>query len=168
MNLPHSKSFRSPITRSVLPKYTILINAIAVPLQLGLYNARKKVLQLDIEGQTSEMLLEAVEKWLDDYEVERCIYVNGPGSYMAIKLTYIMLRTLEMVRGIRFFGVSAFELNGAKPVKAMGNLYFTKEKETIITQKFDDKVKQEFWLPDHLSALSLDAENRPHYILPAV
>jgi len=151
-----------------LPKYTILINAIAVPLQLGLYSENRKITQLDIEGQTSEVLLAAVEKWLEEYEVERCIYVNGPGSYMAIKLTYLMLRTIEMIRGITFFGVSAFELNGGKPVKAMGNLYFTKEKETIMTQKFDDKVKQEFWLPDDLRVLSLEEENMPHYILPAV
>ena len=151
-----------------MPKYTILINAIAVPLQLGLYSENRKITQLDIEGQTSEVLLAAVEKWLEEYEVERCIYVNGPGSYMAIKLTYLMLRTIEMIRGITFFGVSAFELNGGKPVKAMGNLYFTKEKETIMTQKFDDKVKQEFWLPDDLRVLSLEEENMPHYILPAV
>jgi len=154
--------------RCVLPKYTILINAIAVPVQLGLYCENRKVTTLEIEGQTSEVLLPAVEKWLNSYSVERCIYVNGPGSYMAIKLTYIMLRTVEMIRGITFFGISAFELNGGKPVKAMGNLYFTKEKETIMTQKFDEKVKQEFWLPDDLSALSLDKENKPHYSLPAV
>jgi len=153
---------------SVLPSHTILINAIAVPLQLGLYCEDKKISEREIEGQTSEVLLDAVEVWLDTYIVERCIYVNGPGSYMAIKLTYIMLRTIEMLRGVRFDGVSAFALNGGKPVKAMGNLYFTKEKETIMTQKFDENVKQEFWLPDNLSALSLDKENRPRYILPAV
>ena len=151
-----------------MPKCTILINAIAVPLQLGLYRENRKITQLEIEGQTSEVLLAAVERWLEEYEVERCIYVNGPGSYMAIKLTYLMLRTIEMIRGITFFGVSAFELNGGKPVKAMGNLYFTKEKETIMTQKFDDKVKQEFWLPDDLRVVSLEEENMPHYILPAV
>ncbi len=153
---------------AVLPKYTILINTIANPLQLGLYGDNQKISAITIEGQTSESLLQAIEKWLNSYTIEKCIYVSGPGSYMAIKLTYLMLRTLEMVRGIPFFGISAFELNGGKPVKAMGNLYFTKEKETIMTKKFDEKVTQEFWLPDNLSALSLDRENRPHYILPAV
>ena len=154
--------------RSVLPSYTVVINSIAVPLQLGLYRENKKIAVLEIEGQTSEVLLTAVEKWLSTYAVTHCIYVNGPGSYMAIKLTYIMLRTIEMVRKIPFDGVSAFALNGGKPIKAMGNLYFTKEKETIMTKKFDESVKQEFWLPDDLSALSLDEENKPHYILPAV
>jgi tRNA A37 threonylcarbamoyladenosine modification protein TsaB len=139
-----------------------------VPIQVGIYDDGRCTEQHEIEGQTSEVLLRFLETVLDRYPIKKIIYVNGPGSYMAIKLTYIMLRTIEMVRGIHFDGVSAFELNGGNPIKAMGNLYFTKEKETIMTQKFDDKVKQEFWLPDNLSALSLEKENTPHYILPAV
>ncbi len=151
-----------------MPNDTLLINSIAVPIQVGIYHADKCIEKHEIEGQTSEVLLRFLEAVLDKHQIKKIIYVNGPGSYMAIKLTYIMLRTIEMVRGIHFDGVSAFELNGDKPIKAMGNLYFTKEKETIMTQKFDDRVKQEFWLPDDLSALCLDKENTPHYILPAV
>lgn len=152
----------------VLHNYKILVNSISSPIQIGLYENDKLIESITIEGHTSEVLLESVEKIFKDYNVDSIIYVNGPGSYMAIKLTYIMLRTIEMIKRIKFYGVSAFELNGLKPVKAMGNLYFIKEKETIITQKFDSKVKQEFWLPDDLSAISLDKDNKPHYILPAV
>ncbi len=137
-------------------------------MQVGLYDEGYCIERYEIEGQTSEVLLPFIEKLLDTYQISRILYVNGPGSYMAIKLTYIMLRSIEMLRGIPFDGVSGFSLNGAKPIKAMGNLYFTKEKETIMTQKFDDKVKQEFWLPDDLSALSIEKENTPHYSLPAV
>jgi len=155
-------------TRRALPDITVLINSIAVPIQVGIYREGKNIEKREIEGQTSEVLLETLEEIMEHYEIEKIIYVNGPGSYMAIKLTYLMLRTLEMVRAISFEGVSAFELNGGKPIKAMGNLYFIKEKETIMTQKFDEKVRQEFWLPDNLQALSLDRGNRPHYILPAV
>jgi tRNA A37 threonylcarbamoyladenosine modification protein TsaB len=145
-----------------------LINSIAVPLQIGLYQAGQCIEKREPEGQTSEVLLPELEELLEQYSIEKILYVNGPGSYMAIKLTYITLCTIEMIRGIGFAGVSAFELNGGKPIKAIGHLYFTKEKETIITQKFDEKVMQEFWLPDDLSALSLEKKNTPHYILPAV
>lgn len=151
-----------------MPKYTLLINSIAVPVQLGLYQDDQMHKSYLLEGQTSEVLLPQIEKLLGAYNITRCIYVSGPGSYMAIKLTYIMLRSMEMLQGIPFWGLSGFALNNGKPIKAMGNLYFTKEKETIMTQKFDEKVKQEFWLPDDLSALSYEEENRPHYILPAV
>ena len=151
-----------------MPEIVLLINPIAVPIQVGVYQDEKNIEKMEINGQTSEVLLEILEQLMERYQIAKIIYVNGPGSYMAIKLTYLMLRTVEMLRGICFEGVSAFELNDAKPIKAMGHLYFIKEKETIMTQKFDDKVKQEFWLPDDLRVLSLDKENRPHYILPAV
>jgi len=151
-----------------LAKITLLINSIATPIQVGVYKSKKNIEKIEICGQTSEVLLKTLEKLMMQYEIEKIIYVNGPGSYMAIKLTYLILRTIEMLKGICFQGVSAFELNSGKPIKAMGLLYFTKEKETIMTQKFNKKIKQEFWLPDDLQVLSLDKENRPRYILPAV
>ena len=128
----------------------------------------EKIEALEVEGQTSEVLLPLLEKLFETYTIEKILYVNGPGSYMAIKLTYIMLRSIEMLRGIPFAGVSGFALNNAEPIKAMGLLYFTKEKETIMTKKFDEIRKQKFWLPDDLRALPLERENRPDYILPAV
>jgi tRNA A37 threonylcarbamoyladenosine modification protein TsaB len=146
----------------------VLINAISVPLQIGVYRDSIAIDKIEIDGKTSDVLLQEIEKLQQCYGIDSFIYANGPGSYMSIKLTYILLRTIEMIRGIPFSGCSAFELNGGKPVRAMGNIYFTKEKETIITQKFDEKVMQEFWLPDDLSALSLEKENIPLYILPAV
>ena len=139
-----------------------------MPIQVGIYSAESCIDRYEIDGQTSAVLLQQMEKILEQYSVSRIIYVNGPGSYMAIKLTYIMLQTIKLIRGIEFEGCSAFELNGGKPVRAMGSLYFIKEKETIITKKFDEKVKQEFWLPDDLSTIVLDTDNKPHYALPAV
>ena len=139
-----------------------------MPLQVGVYSDEGCVDRYEIDGQTSAVLLQQMEKIFEQYSVSRIIYVNGPGSYMAIKLTYIMLQTIKLIRGIEFDGCSAFELNGGKPVRAMGSLYFIKEKETIITKKFDEKVKQEFWLPDNLSAIVLEMDNKPQYILPAV
>ena len=151
-----------------MPDFTVLIDSISVPLQVGIYNAECCIDRYEIDGQTSAVLLQQMEKIFEQYSVSRIIYVNGPGSYMAIKLTYIMLQTIKLIRGIEFDGCSAFELNGGNPVRAMGSLYFIKEKETIITKKFDEKVKQEFWLPDNLSAIVLDTDNKPQYILPAV
>ncbi|NKQ40505.1 MAG: hypothetical protein HF962_02935 [Sulfurovum sp.] len=151
-----------------MPNSELLINSIAVPIQIGIYQNSILVKSLEIEGQTSDVLLETLEELLNKYEIKKIIYANGPGSYMAIKLTYIMLRTIEMVRRIDFVGVSAFELNRSKPIKAMGKLYFIKEKETIITQKFDEKVEQVFELPDNLVNVSFDDNNKPQYILPAV
>jgi tRNA A37 threonylcarbamoyladenosine modification protein TsaB len=105
---------------------------------------------------------------MERYSLDHIIYTRGPGSYMAIKLTYLILKTMEIVKGITFEGCSAFELNGNRPIKAMGNLYFVKEKETIITKKFEQPVPQKFSLPASLSVVETDDEETPLYVLPAI
>ncbi len=147
---------------------TILINPIASPIQIGCYENDQKICQKEIKGKVSDVLLKHIEDMMDQYDVERFIYTSGPGSYMAIKLTYITLKTIESLRGVPFDACSAFELSGNKPIKAMGKLYFVKEKETIITQKFDEEVTQEFGLPDYLGSIVLEHDNTPLYIIPAV
>jgi hypothetical protein len=147
---------------------TLLINPIAVPLQIGCYEADRLRCSRALDGRASDVLLGALEALLAEHDIDRILYVNGPGSYMAIKLTYITLATIQMLRGIPFEACSAFALNDQRPVRAMGALYFVKEKETIITQKFDEIIPQEFGLPSYLGDLELEAENTPLYILPAV
>ncbi len=96
------------------------------------------------------------------------IYTSGPGSYMSIKITYITLATMEIVDGIKFSACDAFALNGNKPIKAMGKIYFIKEKENIITEKFNEAVEQRFQLPDSLEGIEILESSEPIYVLPAV
>ena len=147
---------------------TLVINPIAVPMQIGCYEHNRPVCTRTIEGRASDVLLGALEELLDNYSIDKIIYASGPGSYMAIKLTYITLATLAALHEIPFAGCSAFALNGGAPIRAMGSLYFIKEKETIITQKFDKHIPQEFELPEDLGILELELENTPLYVLPAV
>ncbi|MCF6244416.1 MAG: hypothetical protein L3J43_05215 [Sulfurovum sp.] len=118
--------------------------------------------------KTSEALLPIIAKYIKAYDIESIIYTRGPGSYMAIKLTYIILQTIEIIHGISCFGCSGFRLNNAEPIKAIGNLYFIKEKETIITKKIDYDVKTKFTLPQSIQNLIIDKESTPDYNLPAV
>ncbi len=123
---------------------------------------------ITFEEKTSEILLPTLTNILDTYEISKIIYTRGPGSYMAIKLTYIMLKTIEILRGIRCIGCSGFELNNNQPIKAIGNLYFIKEKETIMTKKYEQPVNAPFALPQSIHDLVLDEESTPEYVLPAV
>ena len=150
------------------PEYTLLILTISTPLQVGLYRNGSLQQRIVSERKISESLNGILMDVMDRSPLDRILYVRGPGSYMAIKLTYIMLRTLQVVRGIPFAGCSAFSFNGGRPVKAIGSLYFVKEKETIITRKFDETIEQRFELPETLAGLSIDAEATPDYLLPAV
>ena len=120
------------------------------------------------EKKTSEILLPLLDQCLNEYNISNIIYTRGPGSYMAIKLTYIMLKTIEIIRGIPCSGCSGFALNGGEPIKAVGNLYFIKEKETIITKKYEQPVNVKFTLPQSIHDLELDEESTPEYVLPAV
>jgi len=156
------------LKKVLLSSYEILIVSIASPLIIGVYREDKLIETIQKSEKTSEILLEVLTELSEKYNCKRVVYVSGPGSYMAIKLTYITLRSLEIVKGLTFDACEAFELNGNNPIKAMGKLYFIKEKETIITKKFDEVLEQRFALPSMLSEVTLLDNNRPLYILPAV
>ena len=46
--------------------------------------------------------------------------------------------------------------------------YFIKEKETIITKKYEQPVNVSFTLPQSIQDLELDEESTPDYKIPAV
>jgi len=135
---------------------------------LGVYEESELIETISSDLKTSEILFPLIRECLDKYDISTIIYTRGPGSYMAIKLTYIMLKTIEIMRGIKCVGCSGFALNGGEPIKALGNLYFIKEKETIITKKYEQPVNVKFTLPQSIQDLELDEESTPDYILPAV
>jgi hypothetical protein len=135
---------------------------------LGIYEEGELIETISSDKKTSEILLPLVKECLDKYDISTIIYTRGPGSYMAIKLTYIILKTIEIMQGIKCVGCSGFALNGGEPIKAVGNLYFIKEKETIITKKYEQPVNVKFTLPQSIQDLELDEESTPDYILPAV
>ena len=135
---------------------------------LGIYEEGRLIDTISSDLKTSEILLPLIKECLDTYDISKIIYTRGPGSYMSIKLTYIMLKTIEIVQGIECVGCSGFALNGGEPIKAIGNLYFIKEKETIITKKYEQAINVKFTLPQSIQDLELDEESTPEYILPAV
>ncbi len=148
--------------------YKLLIISISSPLLLGVYEDDTLIKTFSSDLKTSEILLPIITDVLNDYDISEIIYTRGPGSYMAIKLTYIMLKTIEIMRDIKCVGCSGFALNNNQPIKAIGNLYFIKEKETIITKKFEQPVSVVFTLPQSIQDLEIDEESTPEYILPAV
>jgi tRNA A37 threonylcarbamoyladenosine modification protein TsaB len=152
----------------LLNSYTVLIISISSPLLIGVYKNGTLIESVESFGKTSEVLLKILTDLSSKYNYSRIVYTSGPGSYMAIKLTYITLRSLEILKEITFNACEAFELNKHKPIKAMGKLYFIKENNTIITKKFDEVLEQRFALPSMLSEVTILDNNKPLYILPAV
>ncbi len=137
-------------------------------MQIGLYN--KSVLEkvYFLEGKTSEVLLPFLEKILQQFPIETIIYTNGPGSYMATKIAYVLLKTIQIVKEIEIKAIDAFTLNNNKPIKALGKLYFVKEKENIITKRFDKAIEQTFFMPKDLSKIKISNKIEPQYFIGAV
>ncbi len=115
----------------------------------------------------SDILLPIVDELLKE-GVERFIYTSGPGSHMATKICYTLLKSVEVIKGIPFDAISAFSLNGNKPIKALGKLYFVKEKENIITKKFNEHRESSFYMPENLEQLEFLESNEPDYHIGAV
>ncbi len=88
---------------------------------------------------------------------------------MAIKVSYIFLRTLSITQDIPFYATEGFTFNNNKPIKATGALYFMKENGKILTKKIDaPKVPYDFTLPQTLKHSHFSDDVEPLYVLPAV
>ncbi len=168
MNSWQLKSYKAEPLQNPSHNCQLLVISIASPLLVGIYRNGELVETIRSEKKTSDILLPIITDAFERYPVESIIYTRSPGSYMAIKLTYIMLKTIEIVRNIPCFGCSGFALNDGQPIKAIGNLYFIKEKETIITKKYEQPPLTKFRLPQRIHDLELDEESTPEYLLTAV
>ncbi len=104
----------------------------------------------------------------DSFTCQRVFFAKGPGSFMAIKITYIFLRTLEIAKGIELFASDGFYFNNNKPIRAMRKMYFVKKDDKIETQFFDEEVQSEFSLPKTIKLEDFSKDIEPLYILPAV
>ena len=135
---------------------------------IGFYEKNRLIDVKEYDGLTSDILLPTLKDILNRYSVEKIIYTSGPGSHMATKIAFVLLKTLNIIKDIPIFAISAFDLNGNKPIKALGKLYFIKEKETIITKRFDKNIDSSFYMPDSLDDINILKDIEPNYQIAAV
>ncbi len=149
----------------------ILVIPISSPLLLGVYDENNKLVEtVTKEGKTSDILPVMFEEILAKYEINALYYTKGPGSYMAIKVAYMFLKTLSISKKIELYGALGFEFNGNSPIKALGKKYFFNGKDGNISIDFlkeNEQIKQ-FELPEILDKKIFDNDDLPTYNLPAV
>jgi hypothetical protein len=148
------------------PLVDIVAVTISKPLKIGIYQDLKLVKVIEKEGLTSEILPEIFDEILKKYEIKRIIYSKGPGSYMAIKLSYVFFKTLEIAKGIELLAADGFYFNNNMAIKAIGDKYFVK-KEGIISLEKNQK-EGVFNLPKELKIEDFSKETEPLYVLKAV
>ncbi len=139
---------------------------IASPLLIGIYKDKKLIKEIKKEGKTSDILPEIFDKILKEYEVKHIIYSKGPGSYMAIKLSYIFFKMLEITKNITLLATDGFYFNNNSPIKAVGNTFFIKKEGIISLEK--NLKEGEFKLPKILNLDDFSKETSPLYVLKAI
>ena len=129
---------------------------------IGIYQDDQLIQTYTSEEKASEFLPKILDQILKKYEFSSLIYANGPGSYMGIKISYVSLKTLSIVKNIPLFAVNAFELNDYQPISANKNFCFVWKNGEIILEK---NTPVNFFLPKNLKELKLNNDNLPFYFL---
>lgn len=147
----------------------VLVISISKPLLIGVYENNTLIKEYKIEGKTSDLLPSLFDELLKKYEIKRLNYVNTPGSYMAIKVAYVFLKTISITKNIDFRACSGFEFNENSPIKALGKKYFINDKNEVKVDFLEKEgIIRDFKLPKHIDEINFTVETLPIYNLPAV
>jgi len=151
----------------------VLVISISNPIQIGIYKENDLIETVSKEGKTSDILPCLFDEIFVKYDINEIYYVSGPGSYMAIKIAYIFLKTLSIIKNIPLLAVSGFDLNNNSPIKALGKKYFFRKNHKLnndkITIEFLQDTKVEpFTLPKKFNCIKYTKDTLPQYNLPAV
>lgn len=118
---------------------------------------------------TSDVLPIIFHEILEKFKIENIYYVNTPGSFMAIKVAYVFLKTISITKNIPLKSCTGFEFNGNSPIKALGKKYFINDENDIKVDFLDkDCTISDFKLPNVLENIKFSNETLPIYNLPAV
>ena len=153
----------------MMKRVDLCVIAVVAPVKIGVYENGSLIATHSDERPASESLPEMLEACLHRYAIERIVFVRGPGSFMAIKVAYVTLRTLSLVKEIPLWGMDAFACNGGTPVRATGQSMFIKEGGEIrIVPNEQKRAFEPLTLPLVLQEDLLSQDIEPLYILPAI
>ncbi|RBQ28885.1 hypothetical protein [Aliarcobacter vitoriensis] len=147
----------------------VLVITISNPLLIGIYKNKQLLKEYKLDGLTSDKLPLLFENLLKEFDINKIIYVNTPGSFMSIKIAYIFLKTLTMVKNIEFEAIDGFLFNQNSPIKALGKKYFINEQSNIKVDFLPNECKiSDFELPKSIEDYKFNVDTLPIYNLPAV
>ncbi len=145
-----------------------MVIALSSPLLVGIYKNGKLINSYIKDSQTSEALPSVFDDILKRYRIGELFYAKGPGSFMAIKVAYLFLKTISIVKDVKLFASEGFLFNGNGPIRALKKVYFVKNDDKIVTEIFKEDIDQKFALPEVLDKSLFSEDTEPLYVLPAV
>ena len=152
----------------MLKEVDVLLIALTSPIKIGIYEEGILIKTIESQEKSSDALPLIFKEILSIYMVKKFLYANGPGSFMAIKVSYIFLKSLSILKNIPLFATSAFNFNENSPIKAIGKLHFVKVASEIKTQKLETAQEVKFTLPTKLDYSEFTTNTTPLYIIGAV
>jgi len=152
-----------------MPKSVDLVFiTLSSPIHIGIYKDNKLVDSIISKEKSSDVLPEIFLDISSRYDIKKLFYANGPGSFMAIKITYIFLKSMSILKKIPLYATDAFYFNENKPIKAIAKLYFVKISSEIKTLKLETVPEVSFKLPDVLDYNEFSTITTPLYGIGAV
>lgn len=148
--------------------HSLLVIALGESLLVGVYEYNKLIDKFEQKGYATELLPQIYEELRLKYSFSKLLYVNGPGSFMGIKISYIFLKTISIIEGMELFSRDGFYFNQNSPIKAYGKLYFIKDGENIVLKPHESVELHHFALPDELDIDIFSSNNLPYYGVDAV
>lgn len=152
----------------MLKRVDIFCITIATPILVGVYKDGKLIKSITSDEKSSDALAVIFQDLFKKYELNALYYVNGPGSFMAIKVTYIFLRSLSILKGVPLYAQDAFCFNDNTPVKAIGKQYFVKMDKKIEIVRLQTPQQGGFKIPAVLDRALFHENNAPLYVIGAV
>ena len=137
-------------------------------MHIGIYENNQLIQTYHSHEHTSEILPVLFKEILEQYTPKTLFFARGPGSFMAIKISYIFLKTMSISLSIPLKACDGFSFNHNTPIRAMRNLYFVKKEQEIVTERFEMAIEQQFDLPHVLDESLFSDDIEPLYLLPAV
>jgi len=146
----------------------IVCVTLSSPIIIGIYQDNVLIKNIVSHEKSSDIFPILFKDILSTYKVKKLFYANGPGSFMAIKVAYIFLKSLSILKNIPLFATDAFYFNNNTPIKAIGKLHFVKVASEIKTQKLEIAPEVVFTLPDVLDYKEFSTITTPLYMIGAV
>jgi len=152
-----------------MPKSVDLVFiTLSSPIYIGIYEDNLLIDRIISEEKSSDVLPKIFNELSNKYDIKKLFYANGPGSFMAIKIAYIFLKSMSILKNIPLFATDAFYFNENQPIKAIGKLFFVKISSEIKTQKLEIAPEVSFQLPAVLDYSEFSTIATPLYGIGAV
>ena len=146
-----------------------LFLTVSSPFSLGVYKDDKLIKKYEKDGKASDVLPAIIDEALKNFKADEIYYTNGPGNHMSLKIAYVCLKSLAIIKKIPLYGVSPFIFNNNSPIKAFGNSYFVSNTGKIELIGFEEEPSLTFaTLPHELEADKLKDSDEPLFLLPPV